>query len=504
MAYEYDNFTELLRVPWTNDGRNFRYFKTKQARENYMNGRAHKRYSKVYTTKLGEPIRIDDTQDNVLAKYNYVRFRNGSTGSDIIYGFITDISWLSMASCMVHYEIDWWTTYQFRMEFGGGYIEREHTKDDDPTDLPEPISVTDYAYVQKKTIGGSGEYTTFLFTGKTAPTFLGEPSKCDGKWTGLYIYALGESLGTTANPFDLATELNKLADGNVIYAVDVPNEFFTLTSTTYDLNNGDTYEYVVNWNFKNLDITVDRPDAFGTYTPRNAKCYRYPFMGVTASNMQGAVRNYKWERFQNHNQATFNMRGSMGTSPNAVSIPKGYRGSGGSIESVHMQLGVPANISSDYFQGWMSRNAVGIATQVFGTVAAGATGNIAGFAAGTASLANQAYVAQHTANPVNIGENSMKTLLRSGLLNFSYWVFRVTEDQCVANDNFFQKYGYTAQRVGTPEFNNRKNWYYCKAQEMDISGNCPMAARDHMKDALARGCTFWHDDGMGNYNRDNP
>ena len=63
--------------------------------------------------------------------------------------------------------------------------------------------------------------------------------------------------------------------------------------------------------------------------------------------------------------------------------------------------------------------------------------------------------------------------------------------------------GYKVNTLEIPELRTRLNWNYIETTDINITGNIPQDHLQKIKNIFNTGVTLWHNDNVGNYNRDN-
>ena len=67
----------------------------------------------------------------------------------------------------------------------------------------------------------------------------------------------------------------------------------------------------------------------------------------------------------------------------------------------------------------------------------------------------------------------------------------------------FQCSGYKVNSLETPQLRTRINWNYIETNDINITENIPQDHLQKIKNIFNTGVTLWHNDNVGNYNRDN-
>lgn len=144
LSFNYQQWTAgtvatLCNVPWNNDYRDIMAPAFLPNLDNYIDGLPSPgpvlTINKMMILKMGEPIRLD-IPFNTALNYNYLRVQNPAmpvkssfVQSDIPYSyyyFITDIRFLAPNTTELMIQLDVWSTFGSKVNFGNCYIERGH------------------------------------------------------------------------------------------------------------------------------------------------------------------------------------------------------------------------------------------------------------------------------------------------------------------------------------------------------------------------------------------
>lgn len=259
----------------------------------------------------------------------------------------------------------------------------------------------------------------------------------------------------------------------------------------------------VNKNLKTID----------GYTPKNNKCFCYPFNYLTLNNNSGVKVILKYELFNNTQSPTATIRyyPVVGNNPVLLCVPLNYKGQVKNFDnSVQFANFPPLPWSYDVFKNWSALNsnsiAMSFAQKGLSVASAAATGNLGGVIAGvTSTAAELANMADMQQQPDEMkGTPQGNALLYSG----GAGVFARCEC-CKAEyisivDDYFTRYGYLINEVRKPLLHNRKNFDYIQTRDIDITGTIPSDDLEELCNIFNNGVTIWHNPNtFGDYGVDN-
>lgn len=99
------------------------------------------------------------------------------------------------------------------------------------------------------------------------------------------------------------------------------------------------------------------------------------------------------------------------------------------------------------------------------------------------------------------GQFAILQALCTGKFNIYYNIFiAVNYDQV---DSMYQRLGYSTLDYKVPNTKQRPHWNYIQTSDAIVVGPIPEAAKQYIQSMYNNGVTFWHDDDLYNYDRDN-
>lgn len=492
-----------------------------------------------YTFSSCSPVRDMSSayiQLPVCADYiydcNYIMFQNANFNQKWFYGFITEIRFINVNSCIVQVILDIWQTWLFDMDIGQCMVEREHVNNDTvgANTYPEGLEHGEYVLEElEKIVFGTS------ITGDTVicfqTTFNNDESLSDatGSWkTNVYSGLTYISFTTAA---DANNFINKITSQNkqdgVINVFMMPAEFFV-----EDANPAE-------------EFTTNLPKAqstLGSYTPVNKKLLCWPFNYLYITNLNGKSNNYNYEDFAGN--CTFTITGDTSANPTLALYPVGYKVPNG-VENKNEMItlnGWPVCAwTNDATQAWIAQErgaliASGVTTltgsvaNIIGGTVNGAMGGasagggygalgggISSFVGGTISagidIFNKAvslvgeYYDHESKPPVAHGTQGSSVLMAMDSMWYYYGQMHIKPEYAKKIDDFFTRFGYKVMELKTPNITGRPYWNYVKCVDANVQGNIPYEDTVKLQAILDNGCTFWHVNNgavqVGNYSLDN-
>ena len=374
-----DTNIRLLKCPIKLDNKNQITFSNKEAQENYFKSLPYLEVDSSMYQRADDSIYYPDIYDNLL-EYNYVMYQNANYSNKWFYAFITDIQYENDNCTTLTIATDVFQTWQFDLEYKQSFVVREHTNDDtigknlveEGLDTGELISGAEIE-----------DYTGYNITSAWVGVLCDYDPKQDLQYAGvlpisgttfaskiyLFTYDNGDSQGyggiRDLNRFISYVNQQRGAD-NIKTIYMIPNAAVDITKLqTVDMGlseNNFKYQTVATGSIgAYLYGTRPVPKPYGTYTdytPKNNKCYIYPYAFLRVSNNVGNVIDYRWEDFSD---TTPNFKAyltpSVGVS--GILIPQNYKGISENVDEGLPLCKYPVCAwSADAYTNWLTQNAV--------------------------------------------------------------------------------------------------------------------------------------------------
>jgi hypothetical protein len=382
----------LNAVPLSNTYEHQLTFASETAQTNYFLGKSQQTFLDFTYQREDATIKVPKSRDS-LYSCNYVMYKNKEFGGKWFYGFITKLEYVNPGVTKVHFEIDVFQTWYFKLNFKPSFVVREHAKRWNADGSPVINTIDeglDYGseYVTKQ-ITQFVPYTDVFFLvivatqkmdtnnpGQIKPTLNGSPQplsyyvhpfKMDG--TIPTVMMDGFNIGLS----DLSTVLRGLysiegAVNNIaaLYVTEYPgfnvtytNGVLTLPIDTFDhatIQDPDTTGETLNTVYvKNLENYQTMYKTFGDkytgYTqPTESKLLMHPYTVTVLTDLKGNHQEIKNEYIQ-ATDLDISVKGSMGTSNKVSYNVRNYlmeeNTLGTSSEEAALQTGIINNSPND-------------------------------------------------------------------------------------------------------------------------------------------------------------
>lgn len=471
---------------------------------------------------------------------NYIAFQNKDYSNKWFFAFVDDVIYKGDSNTEIRYTIDAWATWFDKWSVKKCFIERQHENVDTIGSnlVEENLNVGDVTEEQETTDESySNEYGYWvgIMSGYTPNSSSSGGNNYSGIMTlnnvisGLDLFLF--KITSRADLFNIilfiarTNDDGKIADINNMFII--PNAGinearisqhtfpYTIGSTsmrctyyTIPPNNDD-----VVFNPTKFNTKISKRTSYSDFTPKNKKCFIYPYNYLFVSNNQGSENIYKYEDFSGNNCVFENQLAiSIGISGRIV--PKNYKGKAMDYdESLTLGKYPTCGWSGDAFTNWLTANAVNIPSQIVGNVIGSVTqfasGNVVGGLTSVAStIANtigqfhQASLLPNIKGGQAVGDISFS----ANSMGFTYRQMRVKTQFLRIIDDYFTRFGYAIKRIDTPHLTGRRNWNYVEigSTESIGYGDVPSKYMEQINNACRRGVTIWHThDNIGDFSLDN-
>lgn len=563
------------------------YFENKNEQYSYFYGKRVKTFTNVsYQRHSKNSIRLECLADDIY-NVNYLMFQNTAYGNKWFYAFINNVEYINNVTTEITYTIDVMQTWYFDYTLGACFVEREHTLTDvvgentvpEPVDGGEPYiqAYTDYMYPRTTSqplfslvvyyIPTQGKYIESIGTDYTFNVGSNENlrgSIYNGIYTGAISYAYPMYLGadgvTTLKWINALFKTLDEIGATIISVQQVPFQAWVDEQTgaspaiksinqplSFSIGSG-TSEY-------------PRTDI---YTPKNKKCYTYPYSYMVVTNNKGDERTLLWEQSASkttngRQQIRIQISSAVAPTSEIGARPMNYMG-----KEVNYDEGVLLNDfpmpswSENTFDRWWAVNkyqfmyntvtdAITTLSNIASGVAIGKVGAtsvanpFAGQAVATRSMTdavnadiyNRSQGVEISATPTSIlpvvdniveyatrkrtpnkGRGNMSSSglpVVEGRIGFSMYSMGSKPEYIKMVDEYFSMFGYKICRLKIPNIKAvakselRPQWNYIKTTTCIIDNlNAPADVDEQLQSIYNSGITFWmNPNNVGKYNLDN-
>lgn len=504
---------------------------------------------------------------------NYIAFQNPSYENKWFFAFIDDVYYKSNGCTEISFTVDAWHTFWEDWSVAPCLTVREHVSDDTIglhtldeglefgddfiTELTSTLSgFSDYFYVAVETnytpndnshrrssnVGDpDGEqYNTITVHNKNVfgtDIVLFDTTDEDqthGEFTFAYNLAMflsrvndDEHIGDVRNIYIIPHSLIPAVD---LVQHTAYNSVDSSISFTFYTVNGSTTAKTFNQN-------ITKQHSFTGFTPKNNKCYCYPYNFIEVTNNSGNRNIYKYEQFSGAN-ASFKIALALGVGCSGRLTPTNYKNQAENHDE-DLALGKFPTCawSSDAYINYLTQESVNNIKNIVFTGAGAIMNSLGSYAnalggmsptgetpssgggsvamSGASGLLSMAKIgvdmigqriARDMAPENYAGSNTGTVAFSDNLLTFVFKNKRVKTENLQIIDDYFTKFGYKVSRLKTPELASRRYWNYVEiAQSEDIGfGDVPTKYMEEINNICRRGVTIWHNHAnIGNYNLSN-
>ena len=528
------NQTDTLWFANVTDQINYFASKTKVTCVNQSYQRVQRGYARL-------EVRADTIYD-----CNYMMFQNTNYGSKWFYAFINNVEYINNEVSEIHFTIDPVQSWFFDYTLHQCWIERCTPATDNVGEniQPEPVQLGEYV------INGGDYGVVGLDTRDLCFVVLMSDPQHNADFYGGGIYNNVPSAGKLY-AFGCNTD-GILAFNELIINSDpvlkAPDALLMLYMCPVALV-GKTNQQLINRSNLSEHLIANSTGQSNTaytlsalnpatltldgYSPRNKKCFTYPYTFYSIDNGQGQSMVLRYEFFDN---LTPKVRiGGNSTYPVELTcFPYQYKNSpsGSSTDFGENRMeklsikGFPQGAwAMDSWAAWVAQNSVPIlidgamaalpmiATAGMGAIAGGAmagtmvSGSMtaetfnAGMSASSpldilgtvGNIAKQAYSASIQADivkgSIQTGSNDAsaeRLVFKGGCMTLPYTIIRNI-------DKFFDMFGYAQNRYMNVNIHARTRWTYVKTIGANIDGSLPADDAQYIANCYDRGIRFWAD-----------
>jgi hypothetical protein len=472
---------------------------------------------------------------------NYIAFQNKDYSNKWFFAFIDDVIFKGEENTEIKYTVDSWSTWYDYWTKKNCFIERQHELVDTigSNIVEENINVGDVIEESETTdTSYSNEFGYFI-------GIMSGYTPADGQASGGNNYAGISILNNVISGFNLflfkitdradlfnvvlflarTNDDGKIADINNMFII--PNACinesilqlhtfpYTVGSTSITCSyytipmSGDEQVF----NPVTFNTTITKRTSFSNFSPKNLKCFIYPYNYLYVSNNQGSNNIYKYEDFSGNN-CVFENQLAVCVGISGRIVPKNYKGKTMDYdESLTLGKYPTCGWSGDAYVNWLTANAVNIPSQITGSVIGSVTqfasGNVVG---GLTSISNtiantigQFYQASLLPN-ISGGQAQGDISFSASSMGFTFRQMRAKTEFLRIIDDYFTRFGYAIKRIDNPHITGRRYWNYIEigSNENIGYGSVPSKYMEEINGACRKGVTIWHNhDNLGDFSLNN-
>lgn len=465
-----------------------------------------------------------------LATANYIAFQNPDYSNKWFFAFIDNINFRGNLNTEIEFTIDSWSTWFGYWQQKPCYVLRHHVNDDTIglNTVPENLDIGE---VIEEGNAEDSAYSEYFWVGVLTSH---NPLNNKNFPAPITIYN-GNVLPKTLCLFDASDYENLVNLGIFLlgtnhdnHTADIDSIFFIpdilINRAKIILNQGTVlgqnltfYTLGQTQNIKTFNTNINKHYSFTGFSPKNNKCYCYPYNYLFVTNNVGNNNIFRYEDFSTTN-CVFKNEITMSVGISGRIVPLNYRGIKRNDDEIVPLAKYPTLAwSSDTYTNWLTSQAVNIPTQLatslipsvsttkekktlvdFSGNAVSVAGNIASTIGGffTASMLPQVTHGQNTADINFLAKRN----------TFTFRFMRAKNEYLRIIDDYFTRFGYAINRVVIPNINGRRYWNYVEigASEVIGFGDVPTNFMNDINKAFRRGVTIWHNhDNICDYNLTN-
>lgn len=249
--------------------------------------------------------------------------------------------------------------------------------------------------------------------------------------------------------------------------------------------------------------TLTQGATISGYTPKNKKCFCYPYCFIRLTNHSGEEKTLKWENFKkrtgNEGTILLDVDQCPSQSPLYMVTPRDYEGLLYN-NSYMIQFSNFPQLPWNYnaYQNWFALNSNSVLfsflSKGVSAVTSAATENLSGaVSAGTSMLSDYLSLMDKKKQPEQtrgvVQGNYLMFSAKAGI--FAQKIEAKTE-YITMIDDFFTHYGYLVNETKTPTFHKRPNFDYIKTRDVNIVGDIPQEDIEELENIFNNGVTVWH------------
>lgn len=509
MAITPDTNIKLLKCPLSLSNKNQLTFSNKTDQYNYFNSLPSIDVENSYYQRKDNVIHFPAHIDEII-EYNYVMYQNDNYNDKWFYAYITNMEYENDGVTNITIKTDVFQTWQFDIDFKHSFVEREHVNDDTIGlhTINENLNVGEIIEEKEKEDVSLSEFTWLAISSSWNPA-------TEEQFSGITVYnnqVFGNEIHIIKmNPISnlsnfLLYLLKTNADGHIEDIKDVfiiPDALINSSNLTkydgnIDSNSFSFYALPFSNKEMSFNTNVKKLYNFSDYTPKNNKCFVYPYNFLYVSNNIGNQNIYKYEDFSDNDNATFKTQLALSVGGSGRLVPINYKNKEtDDDESLPLAKYPTCGWSVDSYVNWLTQNAINLPQQLFNNVLMPFSSssnpveigsNVTNAIANSISPFYNASLMPNIEAPQNVGDVNFSSKRNT----FTFRCMRCKKEYLKTIDDYFSMFGYKINELKIPNLTGRSNWNYVKTIDCNILGNIPQMDLQEIKDMFNNGITLWH------------
>lgn len=502
---------KLLKVPIEISNKNQLTFSNANAQYTYFNSLPKYEIESCSYQRKDNILRFPAHIDSIL-HYNYCMYQNSNYNGKWFYAFIENMEYENDGLTNITLKTDVFQTWQFDLHYKPCYVEREHVNNDTIGlhTIPENLDVGEVVEERESEDVSLSDFPWVAIASSWNPS--------TGKqFAGITCYN-NQIFGTQIHLIK-ATPISNLA--NLIgylfktnsdgHTQDINNIFIVPSAlinenelTAHSGTAGEVaftfYTLPYNDDIESFSQNFSKQHSFTGFSPKNNKCFVYPYNYLLVSNNIGNKNIYKYENFSGSN-VTFDVQLAISVGCSGRLVPKNYKGKiQDDDEALPLGKFPTCGWSTDAYTNWLTQNSVNMPLSIFNSIMAPIQGIMGG--------GNAVDITSNTLNKIGSTINSFyeASLLpnidgvqNTGDVNYSakrntftFRFMRCKNEYLQTIDDFFSMFGYKVNNVKVPNITGRQNWNYVKTIDCNITADIPQMDLQEIVTMFDNGITLWH------------
>lgn len=508
MAITPDTNIKLLKCPLTLSNKNQLTFASKTTQYNYFNSLPKLEVEECSYQRKDNIIRYPAHIDDII-EYNYVMYQNNNYGDKWFYAYIENMEYENDGLTNITIRTDVYQTWQFDINFKESFVEREHVNND---------TIGLHTINENLNVGEVTEDSEVEDVSLSSFNYLAISSSWNPasgtQFSGITIYnnqVFGNeihliNMNPISNLVNFLLYLQKTnADGHI---EDIKDVFIIpgalINPSTLTLQQGEIagesfsfYKLPFSTDSSNFNTNIEKHYTFSDYTPKNNKCFVYPYNFLYVSNNVGNQNIYKYEDFSNSTHATFETQLALSIGGSGRLVPKNYKNKvTDDDESLPLAKYPTCGWSVDSYINWLTQNAINLPQQIFNNMLmpvsssspVGIGTNAVNAIANSINMFYEASLMPNIEAPQNTGDVNYSAKRNT----FTFRCMRAKKEFLHTIDDYFSMFGYKINELKIPNLTGRSNWNYIKTIDCNILGNIPQMDLQEIKNLFDNGITLWH------------
>ena len=455
---------------------------------------------------------------------NYVAFENPDYSGKWFFAFIDKVNFISPGATEIEYTIDIWSTWFSYWVQKPCFVVREHVSNDTIGlhTVPENIDVGEVIEEQVTEDSSYNFYWVAISSSwdiEKQQQYSGITVVNKSIWgKKIYLIRCNETslvnLGLFLYKCAYDDHINDVSDIFIVPSACIDETKITQKTFTIGDETGIYYDIpTVNFDVPTFNTTIEKRHSFSDYTPKNNKCFVYPYNYLFVSNNQGSYNIYKYEDFYSDN-CIFRNDIVLSIGGSARIVPLNYKNMQEDDDDALVLGKFPVcGWSSDAFTNWLTQNSVNLASNFAQSIVQAPKSGGMSIADNLISQIGSFYTANLLPN-IEHGNMNVGDVIYSTDRNlFSFREMRVKTEYMQIIDNFFSRFGYKINLTKMANLTGRQNFNYVEigqdetlayTNENSNTGSIPAEALEIINNAFRSGVTIWHNHvNLGNFTVDN-